>query len=104
VDAITGLYFIWQSSQFYLAALGVHVDESLRPRSLSFAWSLCLGVLGYMAAAGRYLGTAYDFSHWLRIGLVSGLFLGYVVADMRGEPGCGWLSYPGRLIFTHYSA
>ena len=101
-DCVTGVYFLWQCSHFYLAALGIQLSESLQPKSLSFAWSLCLAVMGYMVTAGRWLGT--NGSHGLRVYAVCLLFVGYLVSDLRGEPGHGWLSMPGRLVFTQYSA
>jgi len=91
VDALVGVYFLWQSSQ------------SAFPQSLSFNWSLCLAVVGYMLAAGRWLEKSTDASHWVRVGSVAGLSVGFILADLRGEPGSGWLSYPGRLIFTPYN-
>lgn len=103
-DCATGVYFLWQCSHFYLAALGIQLSDAMQPKSLSFAWSLCLAVMGYMITAGKWLSSKTDGSHGIRIYAVGLLFVGYLVSDLRGEPGAGWLSVPGRLVFTQYSA
>ena len=96
VDCFIGIYFLFQSASVYL-------NSSFQVKSIAFAWSLCLAVLGWMYAAGKWLDRKPDLSHWFRMFTVGILFLGYLTADLRGEPGSGWLSVPGRLIFTQYS-
>jgi hypothetical protein len=93
VDMLTGAYFLYASFQGF--KINGHIN-------LPLAWSVCLGVIGYMSTAGRWLVVDVTGSHVWRLITVIALCLGFLMADLRGEPGSGWLSYLGRCIFTPF--
>jgi hypothetical protein len=99
-QTVLGLYFLWFSVPFYLGYIGISVLDKFKNESLTFAWGSALSISGYLAATHNWLLKDKEVTIMQRLvhiplGLVA---VGYFLADIRGEPGSGWLAWIGKAV------
>ena len=91
-----GLYFASLMLPHYLDWIGITWLDKIKVDSLPAIWAVSFSQSAGMQTANRWFENAFVWQDHYGLWAMGGLF---VLADLRGEPGCGWLSYAGRCLF-----